>query len=122
MDRSAESFEQETRLCLVGMPEFGRRFSAETQRMSDVQAFHVDPISAWSSIVSYRPNALCIEIGVHHRDRDLTRTRLLLEKVRERFGSEVYVIVALMAPERLRHGGELLFSSQTSSALGGGQT
>ena len=74
---------------------------------------------AWSEIISTKPNCLLIEIGLNHSSREQVILRELLRTVRERYKNSIFIALALMAPEKLYFGGDLLFEDDASSEPSG---
>jgi transcriptional regulator with PAS, ATPase and Fis domain len=65
----------------------------------------------WSILLTQRPNLLIIEVGFVHTDRRHALLRQFLHQVRDRFGSDIYVAIALTSPETLSFGGDLLYAN-----------
>ena len=109
-------------LCLgiLGSPDFCRRINglAQTNRLS-VASFGASFPEAWSLISSNRPNILIIEIGFQHSEKTHIFLRRLLEQIRDRLGSEIYICLALMASDKLFYGGDLLFGQDLKLAASG---
>lgn len=100
---------------LVGSADFQRRL--HTPIMSSrtkLKCFSCAPSEAWSKILTDRPNLVVIEVGLKHSDRDQLWAKRLITQVRERFGVEVYIVIALTSSEKLLYGGDLLFQDETS--------
>lgn len=100
---------------ILGSADFGRRLSAMVQQNNPAANTRCClPAEAWSTIVTERPDCLIVEIGPHHNPRTQAVIRRLLTHVRERLGSSVYIVLALMSPEKLFFGGDLLFQEDNS--------
>lgn len=72
------------------------------------------PGEAWATVLEQHPHLLIVEIGRHHGDTNHNALRQLLTSVRQRFGHQTFVALALTAPERLFFGGDLLFAPSPS--------
>ncbi|MBX7145530.1 MAG: sigma 54-interacting transcriptional regulator [Oligoflexia bacterium] len=100
---------------LIGSPDFCRRL----QPMLPTKQFKLKVSAstlaeAWGSFLAARPDIAILEIGFYHTDRQQAALRRLLAQVRERLGNQVYIVIALMAPEKLFFGGDLLFLDEES--------
>ena len=95
---------------IVGSPDFCRRMTAIVHsRGLAAESCTASFAEAWSVILSRRPNALLIEIGIHHTDRLHAWLRQMLQQLRERCGADLYVVAALLSSGHLGYGGDLLF-------------
>lgn len=100
---------------IIGSNDFQRRLNTIVSKHPTVSNTAASSITqAWSQIISSRPDSLIIEVGINHSSRDQLILRELLSQTRERFGSSIYITVALMAPEKLFFGGDLLFLDNES--------
>lgn len=100
---------------VLGSADFARRFIAYAGTQPDKAEFVSGTIlDAWSIVVTHRPQVIIIEIGLYHTDKLHGALRRFLQQLRERSGSEVIVAAALMAPEKLAYGGDLLFLESDS--------
>lgn len=100
---------------LCGSPDFVHRVGAALRRsISPIKLAFGNITEAWSSMLTQRPHVLLVEIGPQHSERSHLHLRALMERTRDRFGSDVYIIAALTTSERLFYGGDLLFSSADS--------
>ncbi len=107
-------------LCIVGSNDFTRRMEAAARRKLDygdltqLQVTTTNPTAARAAIFSDRPSLLLIEIGLRTTRRDVTWLRGFLSQVRERLGENIYIMLALTAPEKFVFGGTLLFEDEES--------
>lgn len=98
---------------IIGSPDFGRRITSHiTSLQRNVRSSLASLSDAWNMILTERPNAILLEIGISHSDKQQVWIRRLLTQVRERLGNEVYVMVALLSCEKLAFAGDLLFENQ----------
>lgn len=107
-------------LALIGSADFCRRTTSLVASSSiplrTVGGLYAE---AWSLLLTHRPNILLLEIGFHYSEKNHVAARKLLEQVRERYSTGIYIIVALSAPERFFFGGDLLFASENEAAASG---
>lgn len=105
---------------IIGSPDFCRRINSllvsSNLGVRTVSGIYAE---AWGLFLTHRPNVLLLEIGFHYSEKNHAAARKFLEQVRERFGSTVYIIVALVACERLFFGGDLLFATEQEAAPSG---
>ena len=107
-------------LALIGSPDFCRQIRAFIQSSApEINLTSGLLAEAWSMILTHRPNAIILEIGLQYAERNHSLVRKFLAQLRDRFHREVYVIVVLGAPEKFFFGGDLLFSSETDSTPSG---
>ena len=101
-------------LGIIGSPDFCRRMSAivRDRHLAD-DCFGGSFAEAWSLLLSRRPNALLVEIGLHYSEREHAWVRQLLTQLRTRLGSELYVIAALLSSAHFGYGGDLLFEENS---------
>ena len=102
-------------VAVIGSAEFGRRVAALLAPLPSVSALVSNYGTAWADIISEHPNVLIIDIGPQHNDRLHAWMRSFLAQVRERFNHDIYIAVALTAPEKFGYGGDLLFESAEST-------
>jgi len=74
---------------------------------------------ARSIVLEHRPRVLLTDIGFQTTNSDATWLRGLLKQFRDRFGTEIYIIVANTTPERFVIGGSMLFEDENSLAPSG---
>ncbi|MBN8550779.1 MAG: sigma-54-dependent Fis family transcriptional regulator [Deltaproteobacteria bacterium] len=96
---------------VLGSADFCRRVQALIAGFdTSVEVVHGNLSEGWSLVVTHRPQCLILEIGLYHGEKLHTALRKFLQQLRERSGDEVFVTAALMAPEKLSYGGDLLFA------------
>ncbi|MCB0309783.1 MAG: sigma 54-interacting transcriptional regulator [Bdellovibrionales bacterium] len=97
---------------VIGPVDFGRRVGAFLNSAEQKVRWVSGTLSeAWSLIVTARPNLIIVEIGLHHSERQQVALRRLLGQVRERYGDQVYICIAITASEKFYFGGDLLFGN-----------
>lgn len=100
-----------TVIAIIGSPDYCRRTQAIIlgfgQKYEVVSGTIAD---AWSVVVTHRPRCIILEIGLYHTDKMQAAARRFLGQLRERSGSDVFIAVALVAPEKISYGGDLLFA------------
>ncbi len=107
-------------VCVTGSPDFVRRMTAAARQQplyGRAGALTITPTNlaeARSSILAERPHILVFDVGLRTSRRDLLWLRALLGQIRERFEREIYVILAVTAPEKFAYGGDLLFLDDTT--------
>ncbi|MCB0352432.1 MAG: sigma 54-interacting transcriptional regulator [Bdellovibrionales bacterium] len=69
---------------------------------------------AWSKVLTHKPNLVICELGFLHTESKHSKLRSFLRQVRERFGNDVFVALALPDPTKLLFGGDLLFEDSES--------
>ncbi len=105
---------------IIGGIDFQRRFhSSLSSHSSVVSSFACSPIEAWGETLGHKPNCLIIEVGINYSQRDHIWLRDFLNQVRDRFDKDVYIILTLLAPEKLFYAGDLLFTSENSLEASG---
>lgn len=109
-----EGQNQQATLLTIGSQSFGRQVCSylESNR-PEITTLMANTAEAWSKLLESRPDMVLLEIGLNHNKTDQAWTRSFLTQIRERFGHDICVILALLAPERLFFGGDLLFSDPT---------
>ena len=112
MEHQVEDYSGIT-LGIIGSVDFARRTSsALSAQRRGLQIFTSTTSEAWGHVLAQRPNAIILELGFQYSDRTHAWARSFLSQLRERFENEVYVIVALTAPEKLMFGGDFLFANE----------
>lgn len=107
-------------LGLIGSADFCRRMQAALSSAKRTERCLVaQPAEAWGMLVAERPNAIAIEIGVQHSEKQQGWLRSFLQQLRDRFKHEIYVIVALASPDKLYYGGDLLFANDQDATPSG---
>lgn len=95
---------------VIGSVDFQRRIeSALKNESKELQSFACTPVDAWSEILAHKPNCIVLEIGIQHNQKEHALIKDFLSQLRDRFKQDIYVVVALMAPDKLLFGGDLLF-------------
>lgn len=113
-----KGFETNLYLCLVGPPDFLRRMETRLALRSDEQAaflprvLSANPGEARALIFTEKPDVLIVDVGLRTAAQDLSWLRQLLQQVRQRFGNQLYIILALSASEKFALGGSLLFKNE----------
>lgn len=97
----------------IGGQDFCRRTKAMLAKQNAV-VLTGNLSEAWSLVLEYKPQVVILEIGLHHSDRGHVHMRRFLTQVRERFQQEIYIAIALLSPQHLTYGGDLLFSDEES--------
>jgi transcriptional regulator with AAA-type ATPase domain len=101
---------------IIGSSDFQRRLSPLLHSHAAINSNTNTSLNqAWSEIISTKPNCIIVEIGLHHSTREQVILRELLRTIRERYKNTIFVTLALMAPEKLYFGGDLLFEDDASS-------
>lgn len=96
---------------VLGSADFCRRLQSLIIGLdAGVEVVHGNLSEGWSLVVTHRPQCLIVEIGLYHGEKMHLALRKFLLQLRERSGDEVFVVAALMAPEKLSYGGDLLFA------------
>jgi len=107
-------------ILIVSGLDFQRRLSPLINRHPNVnQVSGTSLLSALGEAISLRPNCVIVEIGLTHSAREQNILRELLHSLRERYGKEIYITIALTAPQKLLFGGDLLFASEDSNEPSG---
>lgn len=107
-------------LGIIGSHDFCRRIHAVVvAKKLTTNSFSASPAEAWGVVLANRPGALIIEIGVQHSERTHAWLRNFLAQIRERFGREIYIILALLAPEKLLFAGDVLFQNEDDTVPSG---
>ncbi|RMG43705.1 MAG: sigma-54-dependent Fis family transcriptional regulator [Candidatus Dadabacteria bacterium] len=97
---------------IAGSADFSRRVAAIINTAKLNARPHPALLAdAWSMILTDRPHIVIFEVGIQHSDRTQSLLRKLLSQIRERYQNEIYVAVALNAPEKFAYGGDLLFEN-----------
>jgi len=123
--RSTLKEEAPLNVLMIGSQDFCRQtqsFLYQRDSCEDAPLFlevsSANLVEAWSSILSKRPDVLLVEIAFTHKDREQLILRNLLSQVRDRFGSEIYIVIALNSCENLIYGGDLLFQADSMAHSG----
>lgn len=102
-------------LLAVGSPDFQRRIRAICAPLIESDRFFTSLLTgAWKLVVSERPELLVMEIGISHSPAYHQRLKNLCEQVRGRRDKGIMTVAALMSPESLAYGGDLLFKEDES--------
>lgn len=105
--------EPELILGIIGSVDFNRRLSAAISDLKGSYRVCSGTMSnAWSDVLSEKPHLLVIEIGIQLTLPDIAWFRQFLSQIRERFDRQIFIALALTAPEKLGFGGDLLFASE----------
>ncbi|MFN8392106.1 MAG: sigma 54-interacting transcriptional regulator [Bdellovibrionota bacterium] len=110
---------------IVGSADFVRRMSAAARQKSrygdstDLVVYTGNLAEAKALAIAHRPNALLVDIGFRTSASELEWLRSLLIQLRERFGRDIYLMVAVTTPEKFVSGGTLLFHDEGSLAPSG---
>lgn len=116
----SEVIQKHLNILVVAGLDLQRRLSPVINKHPNVNQVSGGSIfDALGEAISSRPNCIIIEIGLHHSAREQAALRELLSNLRTRFKHEIYIAVALTAPEKLSYGGDLLFASEESSEPSG---
>ncbi|MGI6523746.1 MAG: sigma 54-interacting transcriptional regulator [Bdellovibrionota bacterium] len=101
-------------IAILGSSDFCRKMDSyiTTARLAE-KSFSASFSGAWELLSSHRPNVILLEIGTHYSESVHSWTRHFLSQVRERYGSEIFIITALLSPAHLGYGGDLLFEDET---------
>lgn len=95
---------------IFGSADFCRRVNAVlVGHGSGIKTCQGTFAEAWGVLLSQRPTMVIVEIGVQYTERKHAWLRGFLAQLRERFGNEIYVAIALLSPWHLAFGGDLLF-------------
>jgi transcriptional regulator with AAA-type ATPase domain len=106
-------------LCIVGSSDFVRRMGAaarQRNRYGDSElVVHTGNLAEAKALaIAQRPDALLVDIGFHSSTSELEWLRSLLNQLRERFGRELSILLAVTTPEKFAGGGTLLFKDEIS--------
>lgn len=118
MASSANNFH----LCIIGSQDFVRRMEAVARAKTDfddlaqVLVSTTNPAGARALVLAERPSVLLVDIGLRTTRRDVAWLRGFLSHIRERFQDNIYIILAITAPEKFVFGGTLLFKDEISLA------
>ncbi|MDZ4786973.1 MAG: sigma 54-interacting transcriptional regulator [bacterium] len=95
---------------IIGSLDFQSRFSSIISSNNLItSSFGCSSLEGWSQVLGTRPNCLIFEIGLNYSQKDHAWLKDFLAQLRNRFKNEIYIVVALLAPEKLFYGGDLLF-------------
>lgn len=102
-------------VAIVGSSDFCRQTSAVFRNLnSNIPTCMGSYEDAWGLLLTHKPNVLILEIGFRHTERTHAWMRSFLHQVRERFGNELSIVVAITSSMKLLYGGDILFLEENS--------
>ncbi len=107
-------------VCIAGSTDFVRRMSGVLRNSPNFgerteMVVHSGVLTeAKGLVLEQRPDVFLTDIGFRTTRTDVSWLRALLQQFRERFGKDLYVIIAITTPTRFVSGGTLLFSDESS--------
>jgi len=112
-------------VCIAGSADFVRRMTVVVRSKSAIGektevVLHSGVLTeAKGLVLEKRPDVFLTDVGFRTTKTDVSWLRSLLGQFRERFGKDLYIVLAITTPNRFVSGGTLLFADETSLSPSG---